>query len=116
MTNGERFKSAQERAEAFNRFCSNNRICHKCPLADHHDLNVNECRFVWLDLKCEEERPLPCPFCGNIPTVHEICEDAFAVSCVLESCGYWSCIKKTRGEAIAAHNRVAKAVKESEVK
>jgi len=63
MTNGEKYTTAQERAEAFDKFCDRNEICCECRLSDEHDRSINACRFAWLDLEAEEEKPLPCPFC-----------------------------------------------------
>lgn len=50
MTNEEKYKTPEEREEAYHRFCSG-RICHECPA---HDKNVNSCLLQWLSL--EEEK------------------------------------------------------------
>ena len=68
MTNEQKYKTAEERVKAFDRWrktikcegCS--QMCDKCeagPLAD-------ECGFKWLTLEAEEEEPKPCPFCGGM--------------------------------------------------
>jgi Lar family restriction alleviation protein len=68
MTNGEKFKTAEERAIAFRKFCAN-KICKgleaNCIFSDKlHDKINHMCEFAWLDLECNEEL-LPCPFCGG---------------------------------------------------
>lgn len=45
MTNGEKFKTAKEREEAFKKFC-NERNCGTCPLYEEEG-----CKFAWLDLE-----------------------------------------------------------------
>jgi hypothetical protein len=50
MTNGERFKSAEERQSNFNKFCKQYVKCHYCPLC----YSARFCRFKWLDLEYEE--------------------------------------------------------------
>lgn len=66
-------------------------------------------------LIADEEKPEPCPFCGKevvvgfSENIHKEkyrqvwCSDG-------ERCGYECVMKKTEEEAIAAHNRVARAV------
>lgn len=54
----------------------------------------------------EEEKPLPCPFCGRDVEVHLDAPEEW-VSC---QCGYSS---KMGNCAIANHNRVARAVIEA---
>lgn len=66
------------------------------------------------------EKPLPCPFCGGDTfTVEYDFFGYWGVKCSADGCWYHSHLCKSESEAIAAHNRVAKAVmgaKESEVK
>ena len=66
-------------------------------------------------LEADEEKPEPCPFCGKevvvgfSENIHKEkyrqvwCSDG-------ERCGYECVMKKTEEEAIAAHNRVCRAV------
>lgn len=109
MKNFEKFQTAEERAKAFGKYCRNN--TGKCYIRQ----NCNICIFAWLDLEAdddEEEKPLPCPFCGASAYVNEgengWCEKFFSVNC---SCGYRTKENyRSRESAISAHNRVARAV------
>jgi len=52
MTNGEKYKTAQERAEAFENWAEGN--CGvNCAMKFDSCL---ECEFAWLDLKCASEK------------------------------------------------------------
>lgn len=78
MTNGEIFKTVNERSEAYLRFCKKQDQCHNCKLNGDHKENGNVgCVFKWLDLEFTEE-PKPCPFCGGeakvVSTIHKGCE------------------------------------------
>ena len=113
MTNAEKYKTAEERVEAFRKFCDATKLKKQCEDA----LSCTECQFAWLDMEAEEERPLPCPFCGGGADVIST-SDINLVSCA-EGCGYYSQRCESAESAIAAHNRVARAVmdaKESEEK
>lgn len=111
MKNFDRFKTADERDSAFRKFCGK-RECESC------DLDVSDkfwCTFAWLELEAEEDEILPCPFCGGevvvgyTTNIHK--EDFRQVWCKdIERCGYYCEKRKSADEAIAAHNRVAKAV------
>lgn len=63
MTNGEKFKTAEERIVGWREYCkkyySLDKRCSECPL-----WKSGECRFRWLDLESEEELE-KCPFCGS---------------------------------------------------
>ena len=67
MTNGEKFKTTEERKAAWGEYCkkhySENKKCSECPLWTH-----GECRFHWLELEYMEELK-PCPFCGRTPVM-----------------------------------------------
>jgi hypothetical protein len=52
MTNGEKFKTAEERQSNFNKFCKQYERCHHCPLG--HQARLGICRFKWLELEYEE--------------------------------------------------------------
>lgn len=119
MTNGEKYKTAKERILAHKEWCDSHRFKSRngvCPTK-----NCMECVFNWLDLEDEEEKPMNCPFCGGdciveetIPSGHYYCQ------CISgKHCNYGSGRAESRDKAIAAHNRVYKAVaayKGSEVK
>lgn len=116
MTNGEKFKTAEERNEAFRSFCTlSKRACNACLLSEHSSNRI-ECAYTWLDLEAKEEKPMPCPFCGG-----ECVNDdtgGYVSRLICKECGYRTSTYKTDKYAIAAHNRVCKAVaayKKSEV-
>lgn len=121
MTNAEKYKTAEERGSAFREFCHHG--CAGCGLS-RVSFKLSDCPMLWLELKAEEDEPLPCPFCGGevvvgyTTNIHK--EDFRQVWCKdIERCGYYCEKRKYADEAIAAHNRVAKAViaaKESEAK
>lgn len=116
MTNEEKYKTAEERHEAFAKFCIAKGDCDKCPA---HGIADGNCRFRWLALEAEEEKPMPCPFCGNFIVVEE--RDRFRMynaTCNNYTCRYQAPMCNSKAAAIATHNRVCRAVKaykESEV-
>jgi len=57
ITNGERFSTAQERSDEFDKFCSKFESCYKCPLRDKQSFgNCGiSCHFTWLDLEAEDD-------------------------------------------------------------
>jgi len=111
MTNAEKYKTAKWRDEEFRNFCKIGN-CDKCPL-HHRECGKIGTQFAWLELEAEGEMPLPCPFCGSDVDVVSLTGDWKSCRCI---CGYDSPMKINEEDAISAHNRVAKAVKESEVK
>lgn len=109
--NFEKYNTAEERIEAFNQFCIRHQ-CADCPLCHFHETAGchSFCAVAWLDLEAkEEEKALPCPFCGGemMPFSDEY---GFGFICSTTKCGATSCRYDTREEAVAAHNRVARAV------
>ena len=117
MTNEQKYKTPEERDNAFSEWCFN-RDCKTCKLKAHNIDGDAGCRFYWLALEADEEKPEPCPFCGEKHLFVDINGNNFwCVSC--KSCLYKSQHNSSKEKAIAAHNRVARAVmaaKESEVK
>ena len=116
MTNEQKYKTPEERDSAFNEWCFN-RDCESCNLKAHNGFDVGaRCRFYWLALEAEEEKPEPCPFCGNkYLAITKDGNNLWSVSCT--ACLYESRHHADRDTAIAAHNRVARAArmaKESE--
>lgn len=63
MTNGEKFKTADERYDEFGKFCKK-RDCEHCPCKAKIHGSVPKCLLEWLDLEYKEELK-PCPFCGG---------------------------------------------------
>lgn len=106
MKNEQKYNTAEERNYAFAKYCGS-RLCQECKL---HDKRNNEltCAFNWLSLEAEDEKPEPCPFCGGI-TTNVKCGGVYRVECV--RCGYKSANRNDPSAAIAAHNRVARAVR-----
>lgn len=110
MKNFEKYKTAEEREHAYAKFCRKYTelgFCKSCPLKSA-DNKSRFCRFHWLDLEAEEEKPMPCPCCNNeYVEIGKGIMGTRKVGCV---CGYSSQAKESETEAIAAHNRVCKAV------
>jgi Lar family restriction alleviation protein len=107
MTNREKFKTAEERAIAFRKFCAN-KICKgleaNCIFSDRlHERIKHKCEFAWLELEAEEEL-LPCPFCGGKASVSTT-TDVIAMGVV--SCNDCNChiVEATEEAAFAAWNR-----------
>lgn len=127
MTNESKFKTPEERAIAFYEHCK------KCPdygecVALNYDLNNTAhhkrtivCATKWLALEAvdvDEVDPMPCPFCGGKMDEGQSNDLRRVLICGNEMCGYITPKMNTTADAIAAHNRVCKAVKaakESEV-
>lgn len=106
LTNEQKFRTAEERVEAF--------MAHRSDKIPIVAVVANE--FArWLAHEAEEE-PEPCPFCdGAVQVMDAYKMNEPRIAC--GNCAYVSCAKPTKEEAIAAHNRVARAVrvaKESE--
>lgn len=73
MTNGEKFKTAEERGEEFSKFCRSHqqRGCAECELSGCSG-DKCKCHYVWLDLEYKEELKeelKECPFCGGTPVM-----------------------------------------------
>ena len=113
MTNEQKYKTPGERNHAFNEWCLS-RSCKSCKLKAHNFDGGDGCRFYWLALEAEEEKPEPCPFCdgethinlGHLKAgvVH------YWVDCILPECMYRSAHYTDKDTAISAHNRVARTV------
>ena len=107
MTNGEKFKTAEERGKAFNAYC-HSRLCADCELDGFNKCQESSCYFHWLELEAKEEALLPCPFCGGRAEFNKTLVEGRTdgwVQCTY--CGVHF-ITKERDEAIAAWNRRAK--------
>lgn len=108
MTNEQKFKTPEERQDAFNR-CCNTRRCGDCQVnkIPHNPDGRVGCMFRWLAIEAEEEL-LPCPFCGGDAEIESIpsFRNSHFVRCKI-------CLSSVRGydtkdKAIAAWNRRAK--------
>ena len=103
MTNEQKFTNAEERNAAYRAY-----------ITDFTKPIIGQ--FEWLALEAEEEKPEPCFFCGNkYLAITKDGNNLWSVSCT--ACLYESRHHADRDTAIAAHNRVARAVrmaKESE--
>lgn len=94
MKNEEKFKTAEKRCHAYYEYTEKN----------------GGVRFVegfanWLALEAEDEKTEPCPFCGGMCVAYDK-----VVVCQNVKCDYRSGSYDNRYAAIAAHNRVARAV------
>ena len=105
MTNAEKFKTAEERAKEYKKYCSSHRGCHKCGLNKYAG---SVCRYAWLDLEYKEEL-MPCPFCGSEASINSGTEDHYVV-CRNDDCAAALIARSFSSieEAIAAWNRRAK--------
>ena len=104
MTNSQKYKTADERARAFSAHCENTN-CEECGVRDKSNGELG-CVLGWLDLEAEEEeKPLPCPFCGGEVKFKHM-GSGYSYVC---ECGYCATFSEFKSEAIAAHNRVARA-------
>lgn len=102
MTNEEKYKTPEERNKAFHRFCKSVNDCSVCPLGKVPNLR---CPFAWLALEAEEEKPLPCPFCGR----NAVCDRTPGISPNVRCTGCGALIyRDTLVDAIAAWNRRVK--------
>ena len=98
MTNGEKFKTAEERRMAYEDYCEE---CGK-----KHDPLMDE--FGWLDFEYKEELK-PCPFCGDSASLLSGTEDHYVICCNNEcAAGLIARSFSSAEEAIDAWNRRAK--------
>lgn len=52
MTNSEKYKTVDERANAFSEFCDSQKDCGECPIFGM--ASFNRCPFKWLELEYKE--------------------------------------------------------------
>ena len=97
MNNEQKYKTAEERVKEF--------LSQREVSSIATDV-ANEFAH-WLALEAEEE-PEPCPFCGGTTEVITDEQGYYGVSCI--HCDYTSERYEQSIYAIAAHNRVARAV------
>lgn len=97
LTNEQKYKTAEER-----------KVAYKAYIEDFTQPIIGQ--FEWLALEAEyEKKPKPCPFCGDECYVDDGATPR--VVCInKDSCCYQGAIARNKAEAIAAHNRVCRAV------
>lgn len=104
MKNEEKFKTAEERENAFDEFCSKHASCGDCLLLK---ATGARCGYQWLELEAEEDGTLPCPICGGGACVRSGTDDYGSyweyVKCL--SCGLTTTTENTEGAAVAKWNR-----------
>lgn len=103
MRNSEKYKTAEERENAFSGYCLR-QDCNKC-----WDMSPRAgwgCLLKWLDLEAEEEKPLPCPLCGSRMGVH-----GALLKCT--GCKLTFAYGQTTKDVTSAFNRLAKSVMEA---
>lgn len=109
MKNLEKYKTSEERGEAFEEWCESNHEHGGAGSCLRLDSNCHACHFEWLDLEAEEEeKPLPCPYCGMelMTVVQDDVVGGYYVGC--GSCQYRSPSYPTKHAVIVEHNRVAR--------
>lgn len=114
MKNSEKYRTADERALAFDNFCNGRTPCDKCKLNNSVAAKRLGCAYAWLDLEAEAEMPMDCPFCGETCFINTHSE-GHEVRCSNRHC-YVGKTFESKKEAIAAHNRICRAVKGGEGK
>lgn len=103
MTNGEKFRTPEDRTREYKKYCASQNGCNKCQLEKFSSLR---CLFEWLNLEYKEELK-PCPFCGHydIRIIKNSTGDVWYVSCFTCGCSTGGDVVKDM--AIAAWNRRA---------
>lgn len=108
MTNEEKYNTPNERNGAFRDFCDSHHSCSDCAIYNMKGPR-DPCAFIWLTFEAEEEKPLPCPFCGGEAEVLEgysVMPKGTFVQC--KNCWAFVAGFKTKTDAIAAWNRRVK--------
>lgn len=109
MTNGEKYKTTNDRVYAFRKHCRDKGTCHGCALNEtgvSRTICVDRCILDWLTLEAEEEL-LACPFCGSKDIkVIQATVSGYVATC--DECWAASCAAINKIDAIAAWNRRAK--------
>lgn len=109
MTNGEKYKSIDDRVYAFRQYCAETE-CPNCCIKESKDRigQRDRCILTWLALEFEE-KPLPCPFCGGKTEIDSTIHYGsyyYFVEC--KNCHMSSISCLIKDEAIAAWNRRVK--------
>lgn len=104
MTNGEKFRSTEERFLAFREFCKD-RACESCPCEGRIYGSDFKCMLEWLNLEAEEVILFPCPFCGGEAKFNKTLVEGSTrgwVQCI--NCGV-NFLSQEKDKVIAAWNR-----------
>ena len=119
MTNSEKYKDIHELTAAFDAFCKGHPRCAGCPFrGDDGVISFAYCVIMWLKQEAKQEAeeeklmPLSCPFCGHDTHIFSVSKTGPKVV-YCNFCNYDSRAYPTEAEAIAAHNRVVRAVMEA---
>ena len=107
MLNQDKYKTAKERDNAFNKWCFN-RDCKTCKLKAHKFDGVTGFQFNLLALEAEKEK-VHCIFCGSKMN-YKYADDELTTGYLKCECGYREPLANDIEDAIAAHNRVCRAV------
>ena len=110
MTNAEKFKTAEQRAKAFEKWCKNSTSQSRGPACKVDMPNCFTCQFAWLDLEAEEEKILPCPFCGGMDLV---IQDVGGFELECQGCGFHTPSYMDKEKLISEYLLVARAVMEA---
>lgn len=119
MLNQDKYTTAEERVRKFREFldtrCRGSDDCEKCEVhALCRKLGYYGRAMGWLALEAEEEKLESCPFCGSRMGEGQSSDGKRVLICDNRNCGYITPKGNTRAEAVAAHNRVARAVRAAE--
>ena len=111
MTNEQKYKTPEERNEAFEVFCHSHRTrCSTCKLNNH----CGNCKFEWLARDAADGDPMHCPFCKGATVIEEdyLYKPQRHVICPL--CGYHSPRNIDVSEVVRVHNKFVLNLEEGE--
>lgn len=107
MKNFEKYKNQNDLIKAFFKNRSPSSI----------SVSIVEEFVKWREMEAEEEKILPCPFCGSNANLFHAVDGRHAVHCTdIWRCKYMSGEYASDEEAIANHNMVARCVKNEKKK
>lgn len=111
MTNAEKYKTPEEREEAFEDFCHFHRYkCSTCKLTS------GNCRFEWLALDAADVDPMHCPFCKGATVIEEDYLNKPQRQVICPLCGYHSPRNIDIEEVVRVHNKFVINLEEGESK
>ena len=112
ITNEMIYKTVEERVMAFDKFCKKCEVCRDCKaLCGRNESRIftSECMAYWLALEYEEEKPEPCFYCSH--EIHVYKADGGGLAMICDNCGYCPADTGDFVHDVAAHNRIARAVR-----